>query len=232
MARKKNQTKNFNQLTSEPDLQVSLVPYKVEEDKNRLERFLEDSTSIEIVSSLSSLGCSVGTIAAKLGVPYSRLLDWLEKGKLESSTYDPDFCSTPYMELWSVFSEGMSTARQLAEGSLAQRDPERFLRSKASKLISDEWIEEEKAQEEEKSTSTSLPAGEDFIESLKAFRAMGYDLNDIIDKDSLQMRLSPPPVKKEDVLKANGLVPNVVSSLPKTVDGVVQDMPVILGNED
>lgn len=169
---------------------------------SKLESLLNDPDKVALMESRSQIGASIGTIAATLGIPTNTFIKWVDRGKEETQKYDPDFAQTPHMQLWEILSKGWAEARTLAEAALSQRNPEKFLTSKASRMVGDDWVEEEKAPEDviEK---TTLQVGTSMIEAMKTLRAQGFSLDEIIDKDKMSLMVDPPKKKEQDILIKN-----------------------------
>lgn len=183
---------------------LDLVPFNPNKEISKLEKLLSDPDVVNQIQSRSQLGASVGTIAAVIKVPTETFTRWVNKGKEQAEKYDPEFVTTPYMELWEILRSGWAEARTLAEAMFQKNNPEKFLKSKTSKLLGSDWEEEVVSSEEDMERKT-LQVGTQLIESLKLLRKKGFSLDEIIDTDKMSLLTSSPPEKKEDILKKNGV---------------------------
>ena len=156
----------------------------------------------------------MGTLAHTIGISEKLLEQWLMKGREQVALYDSEFYMTPYMTLWNLLSKYWAESRLLAEASLQQRDPVKYLQSKTARLLGDDWVDDKASLQEDQ--EVRLQVGANLIESLKLLRAQGHDLNDIFDNDKLTLKVEPPARKEKDILEENGLIPpRMKSSLPE-----------------
>jgi hypothetical protein len=195
---------------------VELVPLNDKTKETLLEGILKNHKKVGIIQDKAFLGCSLGTIAACVGVSPQTFSNWAYRGREDCLKYDPEFTLTPHMKLWKYLQEGYSQARILAETSLAQKNPELFLKSKTSQLLGDDWVESKISSEEEE-TKTRLDVGANLIASLKLARRQGLDINSILDLDLLTIKTEAPKEKEQDLLTSNGVLSNVFPSLPSSL---------------
>jgi len=180
----------------------------------RLEKILKDHHKVALIEAHCGIGASIGSIAAIIGVYDFQLEDWILRGRKECQEYDPEVLQTPYMRLWLLMSVKWAEARILAENALKEKNPEKYLQSRTAKLLGDDWVENTNKDSQEE--AMYIDVGGQILESLRSLRNQGFDLNDIIDKDKLTLKVDAPPKKDSDILRENGLLPAPVrSSLPK-----------------
>lgn len=218
-------SRKLNKRLGLPAPVLTLVEITPEKVKTQLSKILSDKGLVKLINERAAIGCSLGSIAATLQVPYGVFQSWVLTGREESSKYDPEFAKTDEMELWGIISDGWGKARTVCEGMVMQTNPEKFLTSKASKLLGDDWVEENVAVDEN-STSMKLDMGLELIDTLKALRAQHVDLNEVIDQDKLSLRVTPGPKKATDVLEAHNLLPTKNCSLPAIFQTQVETLPV------
>lgn len=197
---------------------IELVPYSEKSKESLLEGVLKNQKKVTLIQDRAALGCSLGTIAACIGISPQTFSNWAYRGREDCLKYDPEFTLTPHMKLWRYLQEGYSQARLLAETSLAQKDPEKFLKSKTSQLLGDDWTEEKISPEEEE-LKTRLDIGSNLVASLELARKQGLDINAIIDLKLLSIKTDPPKETEEEVKASNGLIPTakLFPSIPEAM---------------
>ena len=193
--------------------ELSLQPLDSTRELTLVESFSQDAIKLTLLEENAALSASVGTLASILDLPYETFDKWLKRGKVEFEQYSGSGVETPHMIIYESFRKGWAKARLLLENAMGAKDPEKALKSKASKLIANDWEEESIEEEEE---NTTISTGANMIEALKMLRAQGMDLNEIIDNNGLA--ITQPPEKQEDsVLEKAGLLPSGNVSLPNTL---------------
>jgi hypothetical protein len=192
---------------------VDLTPLTEDRKLTKLEETLASDLTMKNLKERAEIGCSIGTLATIAGVSAKVFEVWIVQGKIDSEKYDRDFGETNQMILWDIISKAWAQARTIAEARFAEKDPERFLQSKTSRMIGDDYVDRVDSTEED--TVFTKDLGANFVESLKILRDQGMDLNEIIDNDKLKIKTSAPERKKEDLLIEQGLKPpKRQSSLP------------------
>ena len=205
------------------ETELQLTETTPERQLLKLESLLQDEQKLADIHARCQGGASIGTISGVLGIPDKIFRDWVYRGRAEWNKYDPDFVKTPYMQLWEILSSAWADARTIAEAMFQKCNPEKFLQSKTSALIGDDWVDKNDS-EDEKVQKTQLNVGTELLSSLKLLRNQGYDLNQIIDQDKMTLIVDAPKEKPEDYLRSAGLIEEKKEYLPGALQEVVDTM--------
>jgi len=194
---------------------VELTKGEEPEPKSKLRLFLEDENKVALAESLAEAGFSVNSIASKLKISGTTFSHWIKTGqRLQEEAPEDDT-----VKLYQILAEKWSTARGLAELSLMQRNPELYLTRGPGALLGDDWQETKGTAVEEQA---KLEVGTQFLEALKLLRKQGYDLNTIIDGDTMSLITATPKSLdyKEEASQApkSFALPGELGKLSTTLD--------------
>ena len=166
----------------EPKLSIEDTLIAMDEASHPLKEHLDDPVFVQTIETLCSIGASIGTMAAKLGISDRSFRKWVKQGHEDSENELPTF--SLQRELWDIISKGLADSRMMAEAALAKRNPEKFLTSKTMQLLGDDHVDEVEAQEYIPET---MELGNNLIESFRVLRKQGVDINQIIDSGQIYL---------------------------------------------
>lgn len=174
--------------------EVPVTKITIVEPKSKIRELLDDDVKMAKADELAQAGFSVSSIASALGIPGTTFQKWIKMGK----QLQEDAPTDDTVILFQRLAKSWATARGLAELSLLQRNPEFYLTRGPGALLGDDWAEESK---EEVKDQAQLEVGSQFIDALKLLRKQGYDLNTIIDNDTLALNIGAPNQATNNLLE-------------------------------
>lgn len=195
----------------------SLSNIAIPQEITEIEELVMNPIKRKVITEWASVGGTLGTIAAQLGLSLFKVKSWIERGKEEFHKNEKD--TSPYAELWRIVSSGLATARGLAEAKVAAIDPKFFLTKGPARLLGNDWEEADEELQESK-----LQVGIEFVQALKLLRKQGFDLNEIIDKDKLDIMIKPEAQEDaNNVLEQEGII-TLNQGLPGSLQNMVEDI--------
>lgn len=172
-----------------------------------LENLLNDFIKMKEICELAAAGFSMSSIAASVEISVTTFTSWVKKGKsLEES--EPN---CPEVILWKALAKHWATAKGLAEAKLAQTKPEFFLTRGPARLLGDDWSDEQEGSAIKQKETLDVTG--DFLTALRRLRESGHDLNEIIDANSLTMKVEYVD-KPVDLLTKHGITEERPIGLP------------------
>lgn len=130
-----------------------------------------------------TVGASLSTVAAVAGVPKQTFHEWLSKGRKARTGV--------YRQLYEDVYGAMAQARRLAEATVKDRDPFKWLRnSPSSREIGDEWRDDPEIMVSSDQNQSQAPMDQqDLMEALVELRRCGIDLNALADSGAKSLEV-------------------------------------------